>query len=741
MSFASCNPRSGSLSLHHPSSEYGQVCFSLNGGLLLNSNWFACQTSQKTRIHLQPISELAFSLPPALYRPPSSFPCNAEYVMAENQTTDFAATDIPLNSLPHPQLARPGRDPDRSLQQDLENGIGDRTCEDRILPNGYRRSQEMSPDDELEGRNREEVIPHQILPWMRRPGRSTEHLRKCGAICTWIRGPEVPRISRINPFFPNIQRAPIRLLDRWLPGRKWKFGVLSIFCALWIVSFSLTLHQSVMGPVLPGNEPTAQLSCIASLWPNGTDCGLDGDLCRPFNASSFAFRCPAYCSRVKAFEPYAVGADEILYKTIVIGGHSDKEYPIYRGDSFICPAALHAGIISDKTGGCGLLSRLGEQSNYPGTKANGVSSTAFPSYFPLSFTFEKLSDGADSQCQDLRWHLLALSVAFTSLLSLFTASGAVFFTCSFAGIFFHVALVSDTPESYSFSSVVSIALARFLPAGFVAFAIYYFWARITLRNLDAQVEKTILWLGGCWVGALHNYTLDRIPLSRLTPHDLKQQPGAIFGLLILVLVIAAIALVQAWVLRTEGRLLNFLKLYALIGSVLLILLAIPHMHLRLHHYIIALLLLPGTATQTRPTLLYQGFLVGLFINGVARWGFASILETSIELLSNAQMNSPLPYIPEPTITNNSITFSFSNLTAGFGGISVLVNDVERYRSYESYNKKSFTWRRHPEVTLEFFRFGYIFRDAFGNSWFGDFTKAGTWKEDGSWQHMKPGPSR
>ncbi|KMU92531.1 LCCL domain-containing protein [Coccidioides immitis H538.4] len=563
--------------------------------------------------------------------------------MAENQTTDFAATDIPLNSLPHPQLARPGRDPDRSLEQDLENGIGNRTCEDRILLNGYRRSQEMSPDDELEGRNREEVIPHQIFPWMRRPGRSTEHLRKCGAICTWIRGPEVPRISRINPFFPNIQRAPIRLLDRWLPGRKWKFGVLLVFCALWIVSFSLTLRQSVMGPVLPGDEPTAQLSCIASLWPNGTDCGLDGDL--------------------------------------LIGGHSDKEYPIYRGDSFICPAALHAGIISDKTGGCGLLSRLGEQSNYPGTKANGVSSTAFPSYFPLSFTFEKLSDGADSQCQDLRWHLLALSVAFTSLLSLFTASGAVFFTCSFTGIFFHVALVSDTPESYSFSSVVSIALARLLPAGFVAFAIYYFWARITLP------------------------------------------------------------LVQAGVLRTEGRLLNFLKLYALIGSVLLVLLAIPHMHLRLHHYIIALLLLPGTATQTRPTLLYQGFLVGLFINGVARWGFASILETSIELLSNAQMNSPLPYIPEPTITNNSITFSFSNLTAGFGGISVLVNDVERYRSYESYNKKSFTWRRHPEVTLEFFRFGYIFRDAFGNSWFGDFTKAGTWKEDGSWQHMKPGPSR
>ncbi|KMU78480.1 hypothetical protein CISG_07484 [Coccidioides immitis RMSCC 3703] len=188
-----------SLSLHHPSSEYGQVCFSLNGGLLLNSNWFACQTSQKTRIHLQPISELAFSLPAALYRPPSSFPCNAEYVMAENQTTDFAATDIPLNSLPHPQLARPGRDPDRSLQQDLENGIGDRTCEDRILPNGYRRSQEMSPDDELEGRNREEVIPHQILPWMRRPGRSTEHLRKCGAI-RWLTTQRAKPLNEPNSF-------------------------------------------------------------------------------------------------------------------------------------------------------------------------------------------------------------------------------------------------------------------------------------------------------------------------------------------------------------------------------------------------------------------------------------------------------------------------------------------------------------------------------------------------------------
>jgi hypothetical protein len=127
------------------------------------------------------------------------------------------------------------------------------------------------------------------------------------------------------------------------------------------------------------------------------------------------------------------------------------------------------------------------------------------------------------------------------------------------------------------------------------------------------VEKTILWLGGCWLGALSNTTFHLIPIQRLIPHDLKQ-PGAISALVFIIIFILAIALVQAWAFRIEGRLSRYLSFYAGIGASILLLLAIPGLKLRIHYDLLALSLLPGTSLQTQPSLLYQSLLVGLFVN-------------------------------------------------------------------------------------------------------------------------------
>ena len=79
---------------------------------------------------------------------------------------------------------------------------------------------------------------------------------------------------------------------------------------------------------------------------------------------------------------------------------------------------------------------------------------------------------------------------------------------------------------------------------------------------------------------------------------------------------------------------------------------------------------------------------------------------------------------------------------GFDGISVLINDVERFRAYEGgiYGSgkgvRNFTWVRHDERLPEYFRFGFISgRGA------GDYSKAGVWGVDGGWTDPKPGPSR
>jgi len=459
-----------------------------------------------------------------------------------------------------------------------------------------------------------------------------------------------------------------------------------------------------------------------------------------------AFRCPANCKRVQLLNPHAVGDKVENYRPLVVGGPTDEEETLestyYRGDSFICGSAIHSGFISDRTGGCGVLSLVGEKTNFPSVNKNHIKSIAFDSYFPQSFTF---LPGTSTQCRDLRWPLLAVSLTFTILLSLFTTSPAVFFPSVFFGIFFHVALASDPPNLTDYYSIVSIALGRFLPAAFCMFAVYKFCVSRQLQGLHAQIEKTVLWLGGCWVGALNNYTFDKIPIERLTPHDIKNQPGAVPALIIIVLLLFCIALGQAWALRVEGRLPKFLAIYAIFGTVILSLVAVPKMNVRIHHYILGLLLVPGTSMQNRPSLLFQGILIGLFINGIARWGFDSILQTPAELRGDAPLGSLLPVIAPPIIHLNTHTSLLPNITfewefpfpKHYDGMSILVNDVERFRGYEDGGRSSFTWVRGEEKLglNEYFRFAFL-----RGSDRGDYTKAGTWTKEGGWRHMKSGSS-
>ena len=58
---------------------------------------------------------------------------------------------------------------------------------------------------------------------------------------------------------------------------------------------------------------------------------------------------------------------------------------------------------------------------------------------------------------------------------------------------------------------------------------------------------------------------------------------------------------------------------------------LPGLEFRLHHYIISMVLIPGTAFPTRLSAIYQGFLLGMFLNGVAAWGFDSILQTAADV--------------------------------------------------------------------------------------------------------------
>ena len=498
---------------------------------------------------------------------------------------------------------------------------------------------------------------------------------------------------------------------------------------IWLISFSMVLANS--NRRLPEGQPPLHLACNTRLWHETTYCGLDGENCAPFIDSNFTFLCPSYCASVQVLEPHIVGNQEIIYDNMVIGGESD----IYRGDSFICQAAIHAGLISNTNGGCGVLTRNGEHQNFTASVRNGITSIEFLPSFPLSYSLTT----TDIKCGDPQWKLFTLSLVLSVSISLLAESSPLFVASTFIIVFFQVALASDRPFYPDPASGLSLAFERFLPTALVAVVLYRYCIHYTLRGLQAHLEKTLLWLGGCWIGALNDYTFDKIPISRLTAHDLRQQPGAITALLIILTVIVAAAVGQALAFRTEGRLLRYIGAYLIAGLALGCLGAVPNLQLRLHHYILALLLLPGTSLQTRPSLLYQGLLFGLFINGTARWGYASILQTAEALRQDGQLGSAVPQVLHPdVITQSGIALTIEQLARGFDGISILVDDVERYHEPKASMPLLFNWTRAPADGPTFFRFAFTSVTALGEIFYGDYTKPGTWYTNGSWVYTESG---
>jgi hypothetical protein len=193
---------------------------------------------------------------------------------------------------------------------------------------------------------------------------------------------------------------------------------------------------------------------------------------------------------------------------------------------------------------------------------------------------------------------------------------------------------------------------------------------------------------------------------------------------------------QVYYLWLERRLLRYLGLYGLFVLGILICLMVPGVNLRIHHYILALLLLPGTSLQTRPSLLYQGILLGLFVNGIARWDFDSVLQTSEALRNDARLHSVVPKILEPATNDGAVplvtTLTFDTHPIGVDGISLLINDVERMRVFPD-DGTGGTWTSFKLVQPEGFTLNEYIRVAYikdGKTL--DYSKTATLFSNGTW---------
>ena len=155
--------------------------------------------------------------------------------------------------------------------------------------------------------------------------------------------------------------------------------------------------------------------------------------------------------------------------------------------------------------------------------------------------------------------------------------------------------------------------------------------------------------------------------------------------------VEVLAINQVRVVRSVGLLPKYLALYVVFGIVLALCAAAPGEGLRLHHYVIALILLPGCAFPTRISLLCCAILFGMYINGVARWGFDGILQDNGVIQGDATGNSLLPSFSssmtiDGVIKWNPIPADQRNIWSAF---NLLVDDVLRYEGPDtSYNLSS-----------------------------------------------------
>ncbi|KZV74211.1 hypothetical protein PENSPDRAFT_648216 [Peniophora sp. CONT] len=498
-----------------------------------------------------------------------------------------------------------------------------------------------------------------------------------------------------------------------------------------IYIFAVALLSRAQSFAVP---PEKQLNCLSTFWPAPYDrCGLDGQECGPFNDTTFSYRCPADCSTVYLHNTRIVGDQDVAFQPLVVGG-GDAERT-YRGDSWICASAMHAGLVSDSWGGCVTVDLVGAFTGYLPSSRHGMDAVGFASSFPLSFRLSK--NNSLSQCTDLRSIALAFNAIITFVIfAIFRPRPRALYWALICIGFWHVSLFSQPRSS---PPDLEFAFATFLPTLFVCHTFWLYAARWVLPELLQRIplEGAVLYLGPYWITVLNNLTLDRLPVDRLMIGDITRRAGGLATLVAGIVVIVFAIFKQVLVIRRAGHLPQYLKGYGIGAGVTLVLALLPTLNLRVHHYIFAIMFIPGTAFPTRLSAVFQGFLLGMFLNGVAAWGFDGILQTTDNLRRDAPAGTPLPELggvfdAALPWTERVVHWASIPENVSADGFRLLVDDVERYTG----PSLNYSLKLLRDDVPHFFRLAY----AQGGDRIGDWTMPATLWPNGTWVEPAPGPS-
>jgi hypothetical protein len=373
-----------------------------------------------------------------------------------------------------------------------------------------------------------------------------------------------------------------------------------------------------------------------------------------------------------------------------------------RGDSWLCPAAIHTGAISNNDGGCFVVERIGTLETYHSSEAHGLNSTAFPSIYPQSLRFRPCESPAN--CKAISYPILAFNVIMLFILATFIQPSSGWLMATMAIIGYWQLVLASNPPNYppDFSS----ASGTFLSAMGIC---YWFW-RVSMRNTlnafkELPLERAFWWGVGLWIGIESQNLFSKIPISRLVASDF-QRPGAVTAIVILGAIALVAVLFQIIALRAIGMFKFFLLWYIAVALLFVILACIPGWQLRVHHYILAMLVMPALGTPTRMAAVLQGFMLGWFLDGIGKWGFDGLIQTDsevrrlcscqpastdeLQIRGDAPTGSVLPEILKNTTARLPETISWMPINStvlnyaadaklNITGWSLLVDDIERYR--------------------------------------------------------------
>lgn len=212
------------------------------------------------------------------------------------------------------------------------------------------------------------------------------------------------------------------------PGKTWWYRIardvhhntlhwilLCATCVAWLFAFAVLVDHAWFRAQVKtshGWETPTPFSCTTTYWSRNAECGLDGTACAPFSDTRYTFQCPSGCESTTLLNPRQVGDQAYNYMPLIVGGHNGTPY---RGDSFLCAAAQHAGMIGQR-GGCGLLRLVGTYGPYTADVQHGLQSVPFHAQFPQAFKFEPVLD--QKNCTDERWKMYVLNTVFVAFVTL-----------------------------------------------------------------------------------------------------------------------------------------------------------------------------------------------------------------------------------------------------------------------------------------------------------------------------------